>query len=189
MRKLISFLHISIDGFAAGPNGEMDWIKVDDEIFDFVKTFTDQTDTALYGRKTWKMMDAYWPTAADKPNPSRHDVEHSQWYNSVEKFALSNTMHGQVVHNTTFLGGDVVVQINQLKQRAGRDIIIFGSPSVARSLTGENVIDEYWLFVNPVILGQGISVFSSREHSIELDRKAVRLFSCGVTAMNFAVKG
>jgi dihydrofolate reductase len=63
-------MHISLDGFVAGPNGEMNWIKVDEEIFDHVGKRVGQTDTALYGRVTYDMMEGYWPTAADKPNPS-----------------------------------------------------------------------------------------------------------------------
>ncbi|HLG33619.1 MAG TPA: dihydrofolate reductase, partial [Bacteroidia bacterium] len=68
MRKIILSIHTTLDGFAAGVNGEMDWIKIDDEMFDFVKSFTDNADTALYGRVTWQMMDSYWPTAGDKPD-------------------------------------------------------------------------------------------------------------------------
>jgi dihydrofolate reductase len=67
-------MHVSLDGFVAGPNGEMDWIKVDNELFEYAGERTRQADTALYGRKTWEMMEAYWPTAADKPNPSKHDI-------------------------------------------------------------------------------------------------------------------
>ena len=67
MRKIISFMHISLDGFVAGPNGEMDWIKVDEEIFDHVGKRISKVDTALYGRVTYQMMENYWPTAANKP--------------------------------------------------------------------------------------------------------------------------
>ena len=92
MRKLIFFMHTSLDGFVAGLNGEMDWIKVDDAIFDFVGTMTDQADTALYGRVTYEMMESYWPTAGEQPNASKHDKEHSAWYNKVSKVVLSKTI-------------------------------------------------------------------------------------------------
>src|SRR5476651_118507 len=65
MRKVISFMHISLDGFVAGPNGEMNWIKVDEEIFDYVGKRISETDTALYGRVTYQMMENYWPTAEE----------------------------------------------------------------------------------------------------------------------------
>ena len=92
MRHLIFFMHTSLDGFVAGPNGEMNWIKIDEEIFDFVGTMTDTSDTALYGRVTYEMMQAYWPTAGDGPNASKHDKEHSAWYKRVSKIVLSKTM-------------------------------------------------------------------------------------------------
>src|SRR6478736_2054994 len=103
MRKIISFMHISLDGFVAGPNGEMNWIKVDQEIFDHVAKRIDASDTALYGRKTYEMMEGYWPTAGDKPKASKHDIEHSQWYKKAHKVVLSKTMKGQSLNNTTII--------------------------------------------------------------------------------------
>ena len=76
MRKIISFMHVSLDGFVAGPNGEMNWIKVDEEIFDYVGKRIGESDTALYGRVTYDMMEGYWPTAGDGPDASKHDIEH-----------------------------------------------------------------------------------------------------------------
>ena len=93
MRNLIFFMHTSLDGFVAGPNGEMNWIIVNEEIFDFVATMTDKADTALYGRVTYEMMQSYWPKAGEQPNASKHDKEHSAWYNKVSKVVLSTTMN------------------------------------------------------------------------------------------------
>src|SRR6476661_3628745 len=92
MRKIISFMHISLDGFVAGPKGEMNWITVNDEIFDHIEQRINQTDTALYGRVTFEMMEGYWPTAADEPDASRHDKEHSKWYKRANKVVLSRTL-------------------------------------------------------------------------------------------------
>ena len=85
-------MHISLDGFVAGPNGEMDWIKVDEELFDHVGQRIREGDTALYGRVTYQMMEAYWPAAGEEPNASKHDKEHSMWYNKAHKIVISNTM-------------------------------------------------------------------------------------------------
>jgi dihydrofolate reductase len=185
MKRINVSMHVSLDGFVAGPNGEMNWIKVDDQMFTFVKTFTDNADTAMYGRTTWKMMDNYWPAAGDKPNASAHDREHSVWYNSVEKIVLSNTMKGQSADKTIFIGGDIIEQVKQLREKNGKDILIFGSPSVVRTLMKENLINDYVLFVNPVILGQGISMFSKSDNKIELIHRTTKEFSCGVTALHF----
>ncbi len=93
MRKIISFMHVSLDGFVAGPNGELDWVKIDQEIFDYVGKRISEGDTALYGRVTYQMMENYWPTAGDKPKATKHDIEHSKWYNKVYKVVLSKTMN------------------------------------------------------------------------------------------------
>ena len=89
MRKLIISLHTTLDGFAAGPNGEMDWINVDEEMFEYAARRTNEADTALYGRVTYQMMESYWPTAGDQPNATKHDKQHSSWYNKVTKVVLS----------------------------------------------------------------------------------------------------
>src|SRR5580698_3125948 len=100
MRKLINFMHISLDGFTAGPNGEMNWIKLDNGLFDFVKTMTDEADTALYGRTTYELMEGYWPNAGDAPDASKHDKEHSEWYNRVPKVVASKTIKEDGSKNT-----------------------------------------------------------------------------------------
>src|SRR5678815_4737593 len=150
MREIISFMHISLDGFVAGPNGELNWAKVDEEIFDHVGKRISEGDTALYGRVTYQMMESYWPTAADQPSASKHDIEHSQWYNKVPKVILSHTMEGQNIPNTTIISDNLIENINELKQLPGKDILIFGSPSAAHSLMQLDLIDDYWLFVNPI---------------------------------------
>jgi dihydrofolate reductase len=185
MRRIKVSMHVSLDGFVAGPNGEMNWIKIDDTIFDLVKTFTDNADTALFGRITWKMMEDYWPTAANTPNATRHDKEHSVWYNSTDIIVISNTMKGQSAAGITFLGGDIIRQIVELKRKSGKDILIFGSPSVVHALMKENLIDDYWLFVNPVILGRGISMFPRLDSPLALVHQATLDFACGVTALHF----
>src|SRR6195952_1617203 len=159
MRPLIFFMHASLDGFVAGPNGEMNWIHVDEPMFDFVSTMTSKADTALYGRVTYNMMQGYWPTAGDEPNASKHDKEHSAWYNKVSKVVLSKTMSEKGLENTKVISDQLADNINEIKKQDGKNILIFGSPSASHSLLSEGLIDEFWLFVNPVLLGKGIPVF------------------------------
>jgi dihydrofolate reductase len=184
MRKLVLFMHISLDGFVAGPKGEMDWIHVDEEIFDYAADRTNHADTALYGRVTYQMMEAYWPTAADQPNPTKHDIEHSRWYKKVPKVVLSRTMQGAVLPNTKIIDHNLPEEINQLKQAAGKEIVIFGSPGAAHSLMAENLIDETWLFVNPILLGQGVPVFKNIQHTQALKLVASHTFSSGVVCLH-----
>src|SRR5471030_2454966 len=107
MRKIISFMHISLDGFVAGTNGEMNWIKLGEEIFDHVGKRIGKTDAALYGRVTYQMMENYWPTAGDKPDATKHDMEHSKWYNNVHKIVLSKTMRGKELGKTTIINDNL----------------------------------------------------------------------------------
>jgi dihydrofolate reductase len=191
MRKVISFMHISLDGFVAGPNGEMNWIKADEEIFNHVGKRISQGDTALYGRVTYQMMESYWPTAADKPTASKHDIEHAKWYKNVHKVVLSKTM-GEALPNTKIISNNLTDSINEIKKHSGEDILLFGSPTATHSLMQQNLIDGYWLFVNPIILGQGIPLFAginsdSDREKIKLKLLTTRQFTNGVTELNYIV--
>ena len=188
MRKIISFMHISLDGFVAGPKGEMNWIKVDQEIFDYVGKRIGEGDTALYGRVTYQMMESYWPTAGDKPNASKHDIEHSAWYKKIHKVVLSKTMKGEALTNTTIISDNLSSEINKIKQQADKEILLFGSPTATHALIQQHLIDGYWLFVNPVILGQGIPLFTGIKDKIKLKLlPTTRQFASGVTELNYIV--
>ena len=187
MRKIISFMHISLDGFVAGPTGKIDWIKVDEEIFDYVGKRISEGDTALYGRVTYQMMENYWPTAGDEPGASKHDIEHSKWYKNVHKVVLSKTMKDADLTNTTIISDNLSERINEIKQQAGADIALFGSPTATHSLIQHNLIDGYWLFVNPVILGQGIPLFTGIKDKIKLKLLTTHQCGCGVTELNYIV--
>ena len=178
-------MHTSLDGYAANSKREIGWIHVDEEIFDYAGDRTNESDTALYGRITYELMESYWPTAADKPDASKHDKEHSTWYNKVDKVILSKSMQGQHLQNTTIISGNIEERINELKQKDGKEIVIFGSPSAAHSLMQLDLIDEYWLFVNPLLLGKGIPVFSNIEEITKLKLIASHTFSSGVICLHY----
>jgi len=190
MRKIISFMHISLDGFVAGPNGEMGWIKVDEEIFDYVGKRISEGDTALYGRVTYQMMENYWPAAGTKPTATKHDIEHSKWYKNVHKVVLSKTMKDAGLTNTKIISDNLSNRINEIKQSrnsGSKEILLFGSPTATHSLIQLNLIDGYWLFVNPIILGRGIPLFVDIKDKIKLKLLTTRQFTCGVTELNYTV--
>lgn len=187
MGKIISFMHISLDGFVAGPNGEMDWIKVNEEIFDYGHKRIGEGDTAIYGRVTYQMMENYWPTAADQPTATKHDKEHSTWYKNIHKVVLSKTIAGAGLANTTIISDQLSDRINEIKQKSDKEILLFGSPTATHSLIQLNLIDGYWLFVNPVILGRGIPLFADIKDKIKLNLISTRQFTCGVTELNYTV--
>lgn len=188
MPHLISFVHISLDGFVAGPKGEMDWITVNEEIFDHVAKRVSETDTALYGRVTFQMMEGYWPNAGKEPDASKHDIEHSRWYNSAHKIVLSKTLQAADFKNTTVISDNIPERIKEIKQKSSKEILIFGSPSATHSLMQHNLVDGYWLFVNPVILGKGIRLFEGVKEKTKLDLQSTHQFDCGVTELSYLVK-
>jgi dihydrofolate reductase len=192
MKKIISFMHISLDGFVAGRNGEMDWIKVDEEIFDHVGRRISKSDTALYGRVTFDMMENYWPSAGSRPAATKHDIEHSKWYNGVHKVVLSRTLEEAGLTNTKIISDNLADNINEIKQshpaaggNASEDVLLFGSPTATHSLMEQDLIDGYWLFVNPVILGTGIPLFAGIKNKTMLQLLTTREFGCGVTELNY----
>ena len=132
-------------------------------------------------------MESYWPTAADKPNASKHDIEHSKWYSKVHKVVLSKTMKGAELTNTTIISDNLSHSINEIKQQGDKEILLFGSPTATHSLIQLNLIDGYWLFVNPIILGQGIPLFVDIKDKIKLKLLTTRQFTCGVTELNYTV--
>ena len=180
-------MHISLDGFVAGPNGEMNWIKVDEEIFDHVGKRIRETESALYGRVTYQMMENYWPGAGAKPGASKHDIEHSKWYEQAHKIVLSKTMKGAALQGTTIISENISNEINKIKQSSGSEILLFGSPTATHSLIQLNLIDGYWLFVNPIILGDGIPLFKGIKDKVKLKLVTTQSFNSGVTELNYTV--
>ena len=188
MKKIVLLMHTSLDGFVAGPTGEMDWINIKDGIFDEATKVTDRADTALYGRNTYDMMDAYWPTAADKPNAGKHDIEHSRWYNSVTKIVISKSMESVQKPKTKVISRDLAQEIKKLKQGPGKDIAIFGSPGACHSLMQENLIDEYIILINPVLLGTGIPLFKGIEKLTKLKLVSSKVLESAVVVTHYCAK-
>jgi dihydrofolate reductase len=187
MRKIVSFVHLSLDGFVASAEGGLDWVSITEEMFDYVEQRIKQTDTALYGRVTYQMMEAYWPTAAAQPNASKHDLEHSRWYKTARKIVLSKTLADNNAVNTKIIRSHLIDEITHLKQGAGSEILVFGSPSATHALMAENLIDEYWIFLNPVLLGQGIPLFKNIKDRTNLVLVTSKTFASGVVCLHYEV--
>ncbi len=185
--KIISFVHVSLDGFVAGSNGEINWVKINEEIFDHVGKRIRECESALYGRVTYQMMENYWPTAGDKPTATKHDIEHAKWYKTAHKVVLSRTMKGADLMNTTIISDNLSDSIAELKRQPGKEILLFGSPTATHFLVQQNLIDGFWLFVNPIILGQGIPLFADIKERINLKLLTTRQFDIGVTELNYIV--
>lgn len=187
MRNIVSFVHLSLDGFVASADGGLGWVSLTEELFDFVGQRIQQTDTALYGRVTYQMMEAYWPTAAERPNASKHDHEHSRWYKTARKVVMSKTLVDQNSPHTQIICNHLSAEIHKLKQEVGSEILVFGSPSATHALMAEDLIDEYWIFLNPVLLGQGIPLFKNIKDRTTLKLVTSRTFASGVVCLHYEV--
>lgn len=181
-------MHISLDGYVCGLNGEMNWIKFDQELFDHGGVSIAKTEAAMYGRKTFDLMEGYWPTAAQQPNATKHDIEHSKWYSKAHRIVLSTSLDGKTLENTTLLNKDFVTKINDIKQQSGTEILVFGSPTATHALLREQLIDGFWLFVNPVVLGRGVPLFTDTNENMNLKLIGTRQFNCGVVELNYIVE-
>ncbi len=191
MRKIVSFVHVSLDGFVASTTPGMhslSWINISEDLFGYVEQRILQTDTALYGRVTFEMMEAYWPTAADQPDASAHDHTHSRWYKAARKIVLSKTLSEQDHPNTQIITSNLNDEINKIRHSAGSEILVFGSPSATHALMAENLVDEYWLFVNPILLGQGIPLFKNIQDRTALTLLKSKIFASGVVCLHYEVK-
>ncbi len=135
-------------------------------------------------------MEGYWPAAGDGPNASKHDIEHSKWYKKVHKVVLSKTIKDAGLTNITIISDNLSERISEIKQSSSsssKDIALFGSPTATHSLIQLNLIDGYWLFVNPIILGNGIPLFTGIKDKIKLQLLNSRQFTSGVTELNYTV--
>jgi len=133
MRKVVLLMHMSLDGFVSGKNGEMNWITIDDEIFKDANDIANTADIALYGRKTYQMMESYWPSVLANANSTPLELEHARWMEEVRKIVFSTTLEKVEWNNSTLIKGNIVEEMMALKQKPGRSVIIFGSPGLAHS--------------------------------------------------------
>jgi dihydrofolate reductase len=188
MRNIISLAHISLDGFMAGPGGDMDFIVFNDELADHTYPLIDNVDLAVYGRVTYEMMEGYWPTAGDAPDAGAHTKSHSRWYNGVKKIVASRTLVASNNPNLRVVGDAIVGTLSAEKQKAGGDIMIFGSPTLTRALAESDLVDEWRLTLQPVILGGGLPLFGKREKSTRLELRSSKTFGTGVIAVHYVTK-
>lgn len=179
MAKLIVFNMVSLDGYYAGLNGDISWHNTDAEFGKFADEQTKLFGTQLYGRVTYQVMESYWPTEKGrKDSPIVADL-----MNSTPKVVFSKTLkeahETENWKNVTLKRMIDPAEINQLKQKSTRPLVIFGSGSIVQELTNLSLIDEYWLMVNPVILGNGKLLFQNMKKQLTLKLLKTKTFQNG----------
>jgi len=184
MRKVVLFNRISIDGFFAGPNGEIDWFVQDPEV-DKATHQMMHPDTILFGRLTYQMFESYWPHLASDPNAPKEFLVLANELNQMTKVVFSKTLKEVTWVNSKLVKGNVPEEVRKLKQGAGLEIVIFGSGTIVQQLAGEGLIDEYLILASPVVLGTGKLLFKDVKKS-SLKLLGARDFNSGNVLLHYS---
>jgi dihydrofolate reductase len=186
LRKLKLQVQISVDGFIAGPNGEMDWLTWDDKYNEYVNELTESVDTILLGRKMVDGFISYWSNLMSKPDDPWNAIAKKMI--EIPKVVFTKTLNKSEWINTDLATGDLKDEINKLKSQTGKDIIVYGGASFDSSLIKENLIDEFYLFINPVVIGTGKTIFKDL-HKFQKFRLIESIaFNCGIVLLHYEVK-
>lgn len=186
MRKLVLFAHMSLDGFAGDAQGGLGFLSYNHELQQFAEEVVQTVGAPVYGKNTYHLMAGYWPTVLSDPNAGAGELAHARWVHEVPKIVFSTTLPGADWNNTTLISSNVVEEVNRLKQQDGKDLVIFGSPGLAKNFMNLGLIDEYKLTLHPIILGEGISLFDSNSHRSSLQLLASRTLGSGVVTLHYA---
>lgn len=189
MRKVVLFAHISLDGFAGDANGGLGFLSYNEELEKYAEELVKTVGAPLYGKTTYQLMEGYWPTVLNKPNAGEHALKHAQWVHQIPKVVFSTTLDSVSWNNTTLIKDNIVEEVNRLKQQPGKDLVIFGSPGLAKSFMRLGLIDEYKLTLHPVILGNGISLFDTSTNLSSLKLLETQTLGSGVITLHYSVKG
>jgi dihydrofolate reductase len=181
MRKIIFQMMITVDGFFEGPDQELDWHVVDKEFIDYAIDLLDSVDAILFGRVTYQMMAAYWPT----PAAIEDDPIVAERMNNLPKIVFSPTLEEVEWQNSRLVKGNIAEEVEKLKHQPGKDMVIFGSSDLAVALTKLGLIDEYRIIVNPVVLGSGKTLFKGINDRLKLKLLDVRTFSSGSVLLRY----
>ena len=185
MRKIIVTMWVTLDGFIAGSNEEMDWVMVDDEMGKYEDDMVSSADTLILGRVTYASFAGAWPHVPENPSASKGEVEYAHKVNAMHKIVFSKTLQKAEWNNSTLMKEIVPEEIEKLKQEPGRDMVIYGSASIVQQLTNLGFIDEYQLLVHPVVLGGGKPLFKGINDRGNLKLIKTRTFSSGVVGLHY----
>ena len=188
LRKLKLQVQMSVDGYIAGPNGEMDWLvwNWDDKLKEYVNELTESVDTILLGRKMAEGFISHWSDVITKPdNP---DYAFAKKMIEIPKVVFTKTLNKSEWVNTDIATGDLTDEINKLKRQNGKDIIVYGGASFDSSLIKAGLIDEFHLFVNPAAIGNGMTIFKDLNEMQKFTLVKSIAFDCGIVLLHYEPK-
>jgi dihydrofolate reductase len=181
MRKLIYSMGVSLDGFIAGPEGEIDWTEPDAELHRFHNQRTLELGTHLCGRRLYETM-VYWETADEKPSAPEHD-EFARIWKDLPKIVFSKTLD-KVEGKSRLMREGVAEEVAKLKEQPGKDLAV-GGAGLASTLIELGLVDEFRRFVYPVVLGGGTPYFPALEERIDLELVETRTFASRVVYLRY----
>ncbi len=182
MRKVIYPMGVSLDGFIAGPGGEIDWSVPDEELHRFHNQQTRETGVQLCGRRLYEVM-LYWETADQQPSAPAYELEFARIWKDTPKIVFSRTLE-QVEGNARLVSDGVAEEVARLKEQPGEDLSV-GGAGLASTLIEAGLVDEYRLFVSPVVLGSGTPYFPALEQRIDLELVETRTFGSRVVYVRY----
>lgn len=182
MRKLKLQVQMTVDGYIAGKNGEMDWPTRDwdDKLKKYVGEITEPVDCILLGRKLAQGFIPYWA--------SHPEQEGADKFNGTKKVIFTQTLEKSEWDHTVLAKGDLVEEIERLKRQDGKDIIAYGGVAFASALIKHGLIDEFHLFINPVAIGDGMSIFKELDSRQNLALVKSTPFDCGIVVLNYELQ-
>ncbi len=185
MRKFKLQAQTSVDGYMAGPNGEMDWMTFPwtDDINAYIDALTEPVDCIVLGRKLAEGFIPAW--AAGPPGETQESID---WMNNTPKVVISNSLTESPWENAVVAGGDLTETVNKLKAQPGGDMIAYGGGTFVADLIAKGLLDELHLFVNPTAIGAGMPVFPHLDAHQRLRLVAAQAFGCGITALHYEPK-
>jgi dihydrofolate reductase len=189
MRKLIISMNLSLDGYLSGPRGDLDWHfeAWNDEMGEKLLEHLKKSDTILLGRNTYEAMARYWPVKPREKDFPRQDLAIADRMNGYTKVVFTSTEIYPYWKNSTFTSRDPEEEIMQLKEQKGKNIILYGSGSLAAAIIQTSLVDEYLLWIHPVILGNGKLLFNKLNKRVNLKLRSSVPFESGVIVFSYDV--
>jgi dihydrofolate reductase len=185
--RLVYSMNVSLDGYAAGPNGDLGWSTPDEELHRYWNDAVRETEVSLYGRRLYELMSAFWPTADQDPSAPDYIVEFARVWLDTPKVVFSHTLE-RVEWNSRLVRGDAVEEVVRLKAETTGDLEV-GGPTLAASLLRAGLIDEVRPVVHPVIVGAGLPFFPALDEPRRLRLVETRPFASGVVALRYETLG
>ena len=181
-RKLIYSMGVSLDGFIAGPGGDLKWSAPDEELHRFHNEEMRKTGANLYGRRLYEVM-TYWETAEEDPSISDYEREFARIWKETPKIVFSKTLE-KVEGNYRLVRDDVAEEVAKLKEQPGKDLAV-GGAGLASTFIKLGLVDEYRMFVRPVVLGGGTPYFPALDERIDLELVETRTFGSRVVYLRY----